>query len=201
MFNALQHAVSGSSWSYLVILGVCLGDAMFPLLPSETVVITGAVLAAHGRLSIALVAAAAAAGALLGDNAAYGLGRSGLRRVADRLLGSGKNRQRLDWARTQLARHGAWIIIGARFIPGGRSATTYAAGTLEMPWKRRFLPADTVAALLWSIYSAALGYFGGATFENNLWLPLLIAFAVSLLVGGAGELVRRRLLKSDSPDQ
>ncbi len=177
---------------------MCAGDALLPLLPAETVVVTGAVLASNGRLNIVLVAAAAAVGALLGDNAAYGLGRSGLRRIADRLLGSDKNRQRLDWARTQLRERGAWIIIVARFIPGGRSATTYAAGTLGMPWKLRFLPADTIAALLWAIYSAALGYFGGAAFENNLWLPLLIAFGVSLLVTGVGELVRRKVLNRGS---
>ena len=96
--------------------------------------------------------------------------------------------------RTQLRLHGAWIIIIARFIPGGRTATTYVAGTLEMPWKRRFLPADTAAAVLWSLYASALGYFGGAAFENNLWLPLLIAAGVSVLVAGAGELVRRKVL-------
>ena len=37
------------------------------------------------------------------------------------------------------------IAIG-RFIPGGRTATTFAAGTLEMPY-RNFLVADGVAAL------------------------------------------------------
>jgi membrane-associated protein len=195
--NSLLHAVSGSPWTYLLIVGVCAGDAVLPLLPSETVVVAAAVLASRGRLFILLVVLAAAIGALLGDNAAYGLGRSGLRRVADRLFASGKNRQRLDWARTQLRLHGAWIIIIARFIPGGRTATTYVAGTLEMPWKRRFLPADGAAVLLWSLYSSALGYFGGAAFEDNLWLPLLIAACVSALVAGVGEIVRRRLLAAE----
>lgn len=194
MLYSLTQAVSGSSWTYLVVLGVCAGDALLPLFPSETVVVTAAVLAANGRLNIGLVVAAAAGGALLGDNAAYGVGRSGLRRAADRFLRSDKSRQRLDWGRAQLRQHGPWIIIVARFIPGGRTATTYVAGTLGMPWKRRFLPADSSAALLWAIYCAALGYFGGSAFENNLWLPLLIAFGVSLLVAGAGELLRRKVL-------
>ncbi len=194
MLDSLTQAVSGSSWTYLVVLGVCAGDALLPLFPSETVVVTAAVLAANGRLNIGLVVAAAAGGALLGDNAAYGVGRSGLRRAADRFLRSDKSRQRLDWGRAQLRQHGPWIIIVARFIPGGRTATTYVAGTLGMPWKRRFLPADSSAALLWAIYCAALGYFGGSAFENNLWLPLLIAFGVSLLVAGAGELLRRKVL-------
>ncbi len=199
MFDSLVNAISGSAWTYLLVLGVCAGDALLPLFPSETLVITAAVLASRGDLNIGLVAAAAAVGALLGDNSAYGLGRSGLRRVADRLLGSDKNQQRLAWARRQLRSRGGWIIIVARFIPGGRTATTYVSGTLQMPWKRRFLPFDTIAAVLWAAYSSALGYFGGSAFEHNLWVPLLIATGASLLIAGAGELLRRRFL--DRGDQ
>jgi len=194
VLDSLLHVVSGSPWTYLLIVGVCAGDAVFPLFPSETVVVTAAVLSASGRLFIGLVVLAATLGALLGDNGAYGLGRGGLRRMADRLASSGKNREHLDWARGQLRERGAWIIIVARFIPGGRTATTYVAGTLDMPWRSRFLPADSAAAIVWALYCSALGYFGGAAFERNLWLPLLIAFGVSVLVAGAGELVRRRLL-------
>jgi membrane-associated protein len=199
IFNSLLNSVSGSPWTYLLIVGVCAGDAVLPLFPSETVVITAAVLAAQGRLNIALVATAAAVGAILGDNCAYGLGRSGLSRVTDRLLGSESNQRRLRWARTQLQQNGAWIIIVARFIPGGRTATTYIAGTLEMPWKRTFLPADTFAAVVWALFSSALGYIGGSTFEKNLWLPILIAIGASLLIASLGELVRRRFF-SDSED-
>jgi membrane-associated protein len=200
MFNSLLNSVSGSPWTYALVLGVCAGDAVLPLFPSETVVITAAVLAANGRLNIALVATAAAVGAILGDNCAYWLGRSGLSRVTDRLLGSESNQRRLRWARTQIEQNGAWIIIVARFIPGGRTATTYIAGTLEMPWKRKFLPADTFAAVIWALFSSALGYIGGATFEKNLWLPVVIAISASLLVAGLGELVRRRWFSDDGSD-
>jgi membrane-associated protein len=194
MFDFVQHHISSSPLTYLLIVGVCTGDALFPLFPSEAVVITAAVLAANGRLEIAFVVLAAWAGAVIGDNSAYGLGRSGLRRLADRLLGSESNQKRLRWARDQLRANGAWIIVVARFIPGGRTATTYVAGTLEMPWKRHFLPADTTAGLLWSLFSAGLGYFGGAAFENNLIVPLAIATGGSVAVAGVGELVRRKVL-------
>ena len=193
MFDSVSHVVSGSPLTYLLIVGVCAGDALLPLFPAEAVVITAAVLSANGRLNVLLVALAALVGAVLGDNSAYGLGRSGLRRLADRLLGAEKHARRLDWAREQLQSSGAWIIIVARFIPGGRTATTYVAGTLEMPWRRRFLPADSVAGSVWSVYACALGYFGGATFENNLWAPLLIATGASVIVAAVGELLRRRV--------
>ena len=178
----------------MLLVAVVAGDAVLPVLPGETMVIAAAVLAAQGHLDIVFVVIAAAFGALLGDNAAYGIGHSGLRRVADRLLRSDKNRHHREWARTQLQDHGVWIIIVARFIPGGRTATTYVAGTVGMPWKRRFLPADAIAAAVWSLYASALGYLGGASFENNFWLPMLIGGVASLLVGGIGELVRRKVL-------
>jgi membrane protein DedA with SNARE-associated domain len=167
---------------------------VFPVLPSETIVIAAAVLAAQGHLSIVLVLIAAAVGAFAGDNTAYAVGHSGLRRLADRLMSSEKNRHRMEWAREQLQRHGGWIIVVARFIPGGRTATTYVAGTVGMPWRSRFVPADGLAAALWALYSSALGYFGGSTFQDNLWLPLLVAAGAGILVGGIGELLRRKVL-------
>jgi hypothetical protein len=66
-----------------------------------------------------------------------------------------------------------------------------------MPWKRRFLPATAVAAVLWGLYASGLGYIGGASFEHNLWLPMLIGAGASFLVGGVGELVRRKVLARD----
>jgi membrane protein DedA with SNARE-associated domain len=194
MFDSLANSVSGSPGTYLLIVAICAGDALLPLFPSETVVVTAAVLASRGRLNIGLVAVSAAVGALLGDNSAYWLGRSGLRRLTDRLLGSESNQRRIEWARGQLHDRGGWIIIVARFIPGGRTATTYVAGTLEMPWKTRFLPFDSAAAVLWALFSSALGYFGGAAFERNLWVPVLIATGVSILVAAGGELFRRKVL-------
>jgi membrane protein DedA with SNARE-associated domain len=193
MFDALADHINGSPLSYLLIVAVCAGDALLPLFPAEVVVVTAAVLAASGHLQIALVVLAAVVGAMIGDNCAYGLGRSGLRRVADRLLGSPQAQRRLAWARAQLTANGPWIIIVARFIPGGRTATTYAAGTLEMAWRRRFLPSDCVAAVAWSLYAAGLGYVGGAAFEHNLWIPLLIAGGAGIVVALLGELLRRWL--------
>jgi membrane-associated protein len=203
VFDSIANAVSGSPWTYVLIVAVCAGDARFPVLPSETIVIAAAVLAANGHLNIALVVIAAALGALLGDNCAYAVGNSGLRRLADRFLRSEKSRRRLEWARSQLQQHGVWIIVVARFIPGGRTATTYVAGTVGMPWKRRFLPADGVAVALWALYASGLGYIGGAAFQNNLWLPMLIAAGAGLLVGGLGEVIRRRAFdrRSDRKDR
>ena len=55
VFDQLTHALSGSSWAYALIFAVVAGDAVLPLLPGETIVVTGGVLATSGDLNPALV--------------------------------------------------------------------------------------------------------------------------------------------------
>ena len=195
MLNSLADAVSGAWWSYLLVFALAFGDVLIPLLPSETAVVTAGVLAASGRMHLPLVILVAAAGAALGDNTAYFLGRhfeSTLRRWVFR---GEKGSERLAWAERQVTERGAQLIFIGRFIPGGRTAVTVSCGTLEMPW-RRFVVVDSCACLVWASYAALLGYIGGAAFEDKLWLALLVALAaalsISLLVEGVRWVLRRR---------
>lgn len=155
--------------------------------------ITGAILAADDQLSIAIVALAAVLGALAGDHIAFGLGHLGGRHGVRRLTSSQRFTRELDWARRQLDRRGGGMIVVARFLPGGRTATTFASGSLGMPW-RRFVRADLFACALWGVYASALGYFGGSTFEGGLIKPLAVSLAVGVAIAAAGECYRRCVL-------
>ena len=62
VFDQLTDALSGSSWAYALIFAVVAGDAVLPLLPGETIVVTGGVLATSGDLNPVLVFLASAAG-------------------------------------------------------------------------------------------------------------------------------------------
>jgi membrane protein DedA with SNARE-associated domain len=89
-----------------------------------------------------------------------------------------------------LDERGAYIILIARFIPGGRVAVTFSSGYIPtFPW-RRFVVYDAVACLLWASYAALLGYFGGKTFENHPWFGLFIALGVALSLGFVVEAIR-----------
>lgn len=189
-FDLLKDAVGESLWTYPAIVGAVALDSVIPLAPGEAVVITAGVLAADGELSLVLVLVSAALGGFLGDNFSYWLGASLGRRAERRLFGSERGRRQVDWARRQLEQRGPVIIIAARFVPGGRTATTFSSGALGMPW-RRFAAIDVAAASLWAAYATFLGYFGDATFRESLWKPLLAAGLVALCVAASAEVLRR----------
>ena len=190
MFDWLTHEVSQSAITYPVVGLAAATDVLFPLIPSETIVITASVLAAQGDLLIWLIVPSVAIGAFVGDNLCYLLGRRIGDPIADRLFDDEKGQARLQWAEEALRRRGAILIGVGRFIPGGRTATTFAAGTLEMPY-RQFVAADALAASIWALYVSMLGYLGGEAFEDSLWLPLLTSFAGAMAVGAGFEAWRR----------
>jgi membrane protein DedA with SNARE-associated domain len=190
VFDWLTHEVSHSAVTYPVVGVSAAADVLFPLIPSETIVITASVLAAQGDLLIWVIVPVVALGAFLGDNLCYFLGRRIGDPIADRLFDSETGEARLKWAEEALHRRGAILIGIGRFIPGGRTATTFAAGTLEMPY-RQFVVADAIAASLWAVYVSMLGYLGGETFKDSLWLPLATSFAGAMLVGAGFEAWRR----------
>jgi membrane protein DedA with SNARE-associated domain len=195
VFNTLLDWISGSDWTYGAVFLIALLDAFFPVVPSETAVITAGVLAGAGDLSLALVIPAAAAGAYIGDNISYGLGRFLGHRIVNRFFHGERSQKTLRWAEEMLERRGGLIFVVARFIPGGRTAATFSAGFVDYPW-RRFLVFDGIGVAFWALYASLLGYFGGKTFEERTWLALLVAFAIAggltLVIEGIQRLRERR---------
>jgi len=188
MFESLTDYVSGSPWTYAFLFGIAALDVIFPLVPSETSVILAGVLAATGDLMLGGVIVCAAAGAIVGDNVAFAIGRTFGPRIVERFF-KGDRRKRIDWAEKQVRERGGYLIVIGRFIPAGRTAITLACGLLEMRW-RRFIVFDVAAGVLWAGYATMLGYFGGRTFEEQPLYGFLIAFAVALAVTGLVEGVR-----------
>ncbi|WP_377271732.1 DedA family protein [Peterkaempfera sp. SMS 1(5)a] len=155
------------------------------LLPGETSVVLGGVLAQRDRTSIALVAAVAVGAAVIGDSTAYLIGRL----TADRIRTTrpaGRGAQRLRRAGELMDRHGAAAVFFGRFIPFVRSAMPLLAGSSRMPYAR-FLLFDALAALLWGTGSALLGYAAGAAWNRvahalgGSLLALAAVAAVALL--------------------
>ncbi len=191
VFDQFEQWVT-SDWAYAAIFAVAAIDAFFPLVPSETVVITAGVLAGAGDLNLLLVILCASSGAIVGDNISYGLGNWLGEHTVKRVFKGEKSHKGFDWAERQLDQRGTYLIVVARFIPGGRTATTFSAGYIQSFPYRRFLPADILAGFIWGTYASCLGYFGGKTFEQQPWKGLIVAFVVAIGIAGAVELVRHR---------
>lgn len=147
--------------------------------------------AARGELSLEWVIAVAAAGAFVGDNSSYAAGRWLGRPAVKRFFRGATAQRRLAWARNFLQERGSYVLVVARFIPGGRTATTFTAGLVHLRWLSRFGPYVFVAAILWSLYGALLGYLGGRLFEDKPIYALLVALGIAALITAAVEAGRR----------
>jgi membrane-associated protein len=196
VFDHLTHLVAqASGWAYVIVLVLAFLDAILPVVPSETSVITAGVVASAGDLNIALVIAGAAVGAFLGDNLVYLIGRRYGERARKRFFSGEKASARIEWAERLLRERAGQLIVLGRFIPGGRTAVALSAGLTHFPW-RRYVLFDAIAALSWALYAALLGYFGGRAFEDEPWkglvLALVIAFSVAASVEGVRWLRARR---------
>ena len=176
-----------SPWLYAAMFAVALIDGFFPPVPSETVLVAAAAVAAStGSPDLLLLGAVAAAGAALGDNIAFAVGRStGTTRFAwmrrPRAAGA------FARAGSALDRRGAGLILGARFIPVGRVAVNLSAGALGYPW-RRFAGLAICAGVCWAAYSIAIGLLAGAWLKDQ---PLLSAGLGIVVALGLGVIVDR----------
>jgi membrane-associated protein len=144
------------------------------------------------------VIALGAAGAFLGDNTSYGLGRFIGMPIQERFFSGEKAQRRLEWAKGFLKERGGYVFIVARFVPGGRTATTFTAGLVRYGWLMRFVPFVALAAILWSAYGSLLGYFGGRVFEDQPIYALLLAFGIAGAITVAAEVWRRARAKASA---
>ena len=189
--SLFAHLQVDSAISYLAAFLAPALDAIIPVIPSETTVIAlGVATAGSTDPRIALLIACVAAGAFVGDNLCYLLGRRFGPAVQRRFFTTPKGKAARAWAERSLDRFGPQLIVVCRFVPGGRTAVTLTCGVTGYP-RRRFVAATAVAASIWALYAFFIGRLGGRAFENNPWIGLLIALGATLVISGIVELARR----------
>ncbi|WP_211877547.1 DedA family protein [Pseudarthrobacter albicanus] len=179
--EAILHA-AGQWWIYPTLLVFCFIDGFVPILPSETLIVAlGALSLSSGQPNMWLVMAAGALGAIGGDNMAYLLGRHvGVERF--RWMRKPKVQRAMHWARYELDKRGAMLIFTARYIPVGRVAVNWIAGTTGYP-RRRFVILDICASITWVAYSAGIGIMAGTWVHEHPLLGVGIAIAFAIVLG------------------
>lgn len=182
ILNELIMQAIASPWLYLVLFAVTVIDGFFPPVPSETVLVAAAAVAAStGEGSLLLLGAVAAIGAAIGDNIAFVIGR-GLGTTRFAWMRRPRIAAAFAYAQRALDRRSATLILGARYIPVGRVAVNMTAGALGFPW-RRFLPLSLIAGLSWSIFSLAIGLLAGAWIKDQPLLSAGLGIVIALVIG------------------
>jgi membrane protein DedA with SNARE-associated domain len=139
---------------------VCLESAG-AWLPGETALITAAIYASNGHLSIVGVIAVAAAAAIIGDNIGYWLGREGGRRLLYRYGVLARLADRvLPPAERFFERHGGKAVFFARFFGGVRVTGAWMAGITRMSWWK-FLGWNAAGGIVWAVGVGVIAFYGG----------------------------------------
>src|SRR5262245_3578388 len=193
----MLELLAGSAFAYGIIAGFVAADGVFPVVPGETALIGGALLAADGELYLPAVIAAGVIGAIVGDNVSYLLGARLGRPLASSLIRGERANERFRWAQEQIRERGAEVIISMRFVPVGRTLSTFTSGLLEMPWPR-FALVDAFAVVAWTTYAALIGYLAGRTLGIDGPTVIAIAIAIAVILGVLGELTHQVLMRRRS---
>jgi undecaprenyl-diphosphatase len=166
---------------YLVLFALVAGESAGVPVPGETALITAGVLATHGRLTIELVIVVAAAGAIVGDNIGYLIGRSGGRRLLERPGPFAKRRRDiLRHGEPFFARHGPKAVFLGRWVAGLRIAAAWLAGINRMHWLT-FAFWNALGGLAWATSVGLLAYYLGPTAEQIFKTVGLVGVAVAAL--------------------
>lgn len=166
--------------------------------PGETLLVFASALAGRGELSFPTLFAGAWAGAVIGDNIGFLLGRKAGRTLALRYgTRVGLTADRLDRVETIFRRYGALAVTFARFVAVLRQLNGLTAGTLAMRW-RRFAVFDALGSALWvATWITVGGYVGEHAagllqFGRRFWPFLVLAVGAALIVVLAVRARRRR---------
>jgi membrane protein DedA with SNARE-associated domain len=173
------------TWTYLFVAVFAFletGAFVGLIVPGETVVIVGGVVAGQGRIDlltlIGITWACAVAGDVVSLTLGRKLGRGFLERHGHRVA---ITEERLRIVEGYFARYGGVTILIGRFLGLVRALAPFLAGASKMPL-RRFLPYDVVAAGLWATTFCVLGYLFWRSLDQVTRYAGTGAFALGTLV-------------------
>jgi membrane protein DedA with SNARE-associated domain len=168
-----------SNFGYLAVFATIAIESLGIPAPGETMLVTAGIYAgATHNLEIAGVIAAAAAGAIIGDNIGYAIGRRG----GYRLLRRHGHKVRIRESHIKVARymfdtHGSKVVFFGRFVAILRTYAAFLAGVGQMEW-RRFLVANAAGGIVWALIFGLAAFYGGKAFER-LSTPINISLGIA----------------------
>lgn len=177
---------------WLLFVAVAIESAGVPI-PGETALVTAAYFARPGQhhWSLLSVIVVAAAGAIVGDNIGYALGRFGGRALIERFGFIRRYAERaLPPAERFFARHGPKAVFFGRFVSLLRVTAAWLAGLSHMQWWR-FLLWNAAGGILWATGFSVLAYYAGKAVADAVNRYGLYAVVGLVIVGVLGFLALR----------
>lgn len=153
---------------YAIVAALVFGEAALFfgfVLPGETAIVAGGVLAAANRVSLPLLLAIVVVSAVVGDSVGYEIGR----RFGPRLLQTRAMRRYekgVGKAQALIVRRGPLAVFIGRFTALLRALMPALVGTSKMPYPR-FLLFNALGGIVWGIGYTLGGYYAGKTFEHT----------------------------------
>jgi membrane protein DedA with SNARE-associated domain len=186
----VEHLVQVFGYPLLFVIVMCESGGL-PV-PGETGLITAAVLASQGKLKVEAVIALAAAGAIVGDNIGYLIGRKGGRWLLQRPGPFHRQRQQvLATGQPFFERHGAKAVFFGRFVLGLRVWASWLAGATRMHW-RSFVLWNALGGITWATTIGLIAYFLGHSAGNVIEAFGFFGLAAVLVALGTGFVLHRR---------
>jgi len=179
-----------SHWLLLILFAAAAIDAVFPVVPSEGMVITAGMAAAAGHQNLLLVITVAMVGSVIGESVCYFLGR-GSGPALHRWMKRQERRQQL-YEKVSAALHsrGGLILMTVRYIPGARMVATLTAGATRYSFKK-FIVFTFAGVTVAYTYVALLGYLGGDAFAHDQLKGLVFSLSLAAVIGLVVETSRR----------
>jgi membrane protein DedA with SNARE-associated domain len=166
-----------ATYGYLAVFVFVGVESLGIPVPGETMLVTAAIYAGTtGRLSIFWVIVASSAGAIVGDNIGYAIGRTGGYRLLKRFgryIRLDENRLRLG--QYLFRKHGPKVVFFGRFVSVLRIFAAFLAGVNRMHW-RVFLIFNAAGGIVWStIYGVGAFLLGKQLLQLSGRVDLVLA--------------------------
>lgn len=168
------------------------------VLPGETAVFLGGVLAAAGGISLTALSVIVVLAAILGDAVGYWVGnRFGPRILRMKVLR--RHAERLEFAQEKLRERGGWAVFLGRFTAFLRAVMPGLAGMSRMPF-RRFLVFNASGGIVWGLGVTAIGFVAGNSYEQAAtWLGRSSTALLAIFVAGGLLLWHRHRRRAPKP--
>jgi membrane protein DedA with SNARE-associated domain len=183
-----------SHWLLLILFVAAAVDAVFPVVPSEGMVVTAGMAAAAGHQNLLLVITVAMVGSVIGESTCYFMGRGSGPALHRWMKRQERRQQMYDKVSGALHSRGGLILMTVRYIPGARMVATLTAGATRYSFKK-FIIFTFFGVTIAYTYVALLGYLGGDAFAHDSLKALAFSLSLAALIGLLVETSRRIAVK------